>query len=99
MSMPFHCFDKYRNSFLEPLSTDPIGRFPQNRECWQNSFTVDPGPWCWFYRLIASAHGFTQGTNGVLAMKSCYLNKLIENLPLLDSCSRVIPLRDRLDQF
>jgi hypothetical protein len=35
----------------------------------------------------------------VLAMKSCYLNKLIENLLLLDSCSDVIPLCNRLDQF
>src|SRR5271169_4097041 len=97
MSVSLHRIHEGRNDRLESLAADPIRSLPQDRQCLHGRFVVDPRPF--WLRSDGMRAGLPQGADGMLSMKTCDLDELIEDSLLLNSPSRVIAARDSFDQF
>ena len=94
MPVSLHSIDERGKDGFQPLAANAIRSLPQNPQCFQNGFVIDPSP---FGRLLDSAFtGFSQSTDDVLAMKAGYFDEFVEDSFLFDTRRRLIPVRYRL---
>src|ERR1039457_5015210 len=96
MLVPFHGLDELRQQRFQPLSTNAVGRFPEQYQCCLHCCTIDPG--CGPLSRRNRRPG-GQNADSVFAMIPSHLRKLIQYQFLARSVRRAIALADSLCQF